>query len=142
MTLSGGRPRAGKKISTSMDSLVTLQATADPTVFPMLRKMAAAAARSFGASMLEAADVELSVGEGLANVYLHAYGRRPGPVAISIDFDGVFMSLTIRDEGHGKPEIIQPGRGLTLLQELTDGVELLAAPDGHGAVLQVIRKLG
>ena len=125
-----------------MASLVTLHATADPTVFPMLRKMAAAAARSFGASMLEAADVELSVGEGLANVYLHAYGRRAGPVAITIDFDGVVLSLTIRDEGQGKPEIVQPGRGLTLLQELTDGVDLRAAPDGRGAVLQVIRKLG
>jgi len=125
-----------------MAPLVTLQSTADPTLFPMLRKMAAAAARSFGASMLEAADVELAVGEGLANVYLHAYGRRAGPVAISIDFDGAVISVTIRDEGQGKPEIVKAGRGLALLQELTDGVDLLAAPDGHGAVLQVIRKLG
>ncbi len=124
-----------------MDSLVTLQATADPTVFPMLRKMAAAAARSFGATMIEAADVELSVGEGLANAYLHAYGGRPGPVAISIDFDGVVMYLSIRDEGQGKPETVLPGRGLTLLQELTDGVDLLTAPGGHGAVLRVVRKL-
>jgi len=125
-----------------MASLVTLQSTADPTLFPMLRKMAAAAARSFGASMLEAADVELSVGEGLANVYLHAYGRRAGPVEISIDFDGAVISVSIRDEGQGKPEVVKVGRGLALLQELTDGADLLAAPDGRGAVLQVIRKLG
>jgi anti-sigma regulatory factor (Ser/Thr protein kinase) len=125
-----------------MDSLVTIQTTADPAMFPLLRKMAAAAARSFGASMLEAADVELSIGEALANVYLHAYGRRPGPVAITIDFDGAAMSLAVRDEGQGKPETIRVGRGLSLLQELTDGVDLVAAPDGHGAVLQITRRLG
>jgi anti-sigma regulatory factor (Ser/Thr protein kinase) len=125
-----------------MGSLVTLQATTDPTVFPMLRKMAAAAARAFGASMIEAADVELSVGEGLANAYLHAYGCRPGPIAISIDFDGIALYLTIRDQGQGKPETVRPGRGLTLLQELADGVDLLAAPDGPGTILQVTRRLG
>jgi anti-sigma regulatory factor (Ser/Thr protein kinase) len=125
-----------------MDPLVTIQTTADPALFPLLRKMAAAAARSFGASMLEAADVELSIGEALANVYLHAYGRHPGPVAITIDFDGVAMSLAVRDEGRGKPDTVQAGRGLSLLQELTDGVDLLAGPEGRGAVLQITRRLG
>jgi anti-sigma regulatory factor (Ser/Thr protein kinase) len=125
-----------------MDSLVTIQTTADPTLFPLLRKMAAAAARSFGASMLEAADIELSIGEALANVYLHAYGQRPGPVTITIDFDGVTMSLAVRDEGRGRPDVVQAGRGLRLLQELTDGVDLLAAPEGHGAVLQITHRLG
>ena len=124
-----------------MGSLVTLQATTDPTIFPTLRKMAAAAARSFGASMLEAADVEFAVGEGLANAYLHAYGRRPGPVTISIDFDGAALYLDIRDEGQGVPEVVHPGRGLALLKNLTDGVDLSTAPDGQGAVLQVIRRL-
>lgn len=92
--------------------------------------------------MLEAADVELSIGEALANVYLHAYGRRPGPVTITIDFDGVMMSLAVRDEGRGKPDVVQAGRGLSLLRELTDGVDLLAAPEGRGAVLQITRRLG
>lgn len=125
-----------------MDSLVTIRATADPTLFPTLRKMAAAAARSFGASMLEAADLELSVGEGLANAYLHAYNRRPGPVEIAIGFDGITVSLSVRDQGNGKPEVTTPGRGLALLEELTDGVDLLPAPDGRGAILHVTRRLG
>jgi anti-sigma regulatory factor (Ser/Thr protein kinase) len=121
---------------------VTLHALAEPTVFPVIRKMAAAAARSLGASMLEAADVELSVGEALANVYVHAYGGHPGPVAISIDFDGIIITISVRDEGRGKPDPLEMGRGLTLLQELTDGIMLQDAPDGSGAVLRITRRLG
>jgi anti-sigma regulatory factor (Ser/Thr protein kinase) len=121
---------------------VTLHALADPTVFPVIRKMAAAAARSLGASMLEAADVELSVGEALANVYVHAYGGHPGPVAISIDFDGIVITISVRDEGRGTPDPLEMGRGLTLLQELTDGIMLHDAPDGAGAVLRITRRLG
>jgi anti-sigma regulatory factor (Ser/Thr protein kinase) len=121
---------------------VSLHALSDPTVFPILRKMAAAAARALGASMLEAADVELSVGEALANVYLHAYGNRPGPVTIGIDFDGIAFTISVRDEGRGTPERVQVGRGLSLLRELTDDVALHAAPDGHGAVLRITRRLG
>jgi hypothetical protein len=34
------------------------------------------------------------------------------------------------------------GRGLTLLQELTDGIMLHDAPDGAGAVLRITRRLG
>lgn len=92
--------------------------------------------------MLEAADLELSVGEGLANAYLHAYNRRPGPVEIAIDFDGITVSLSVRDQGNGKPEVTTPGRGLALLEELTDGVDLVPAPDGRGAILHVTRRLG
>lgn len=135
-TTTGSHPPAVPR------SLVSLQALSDPTVFPILRKMAAAAARSLGASMLEAADVELSVGEALANVYFHAYGNRPGPVTISIDFDGIAFTISVRDEGRGTPEHVHVGRGLSLLQELTDGVALDAAPDGHGAVLRITRRLG
>lgn len=123
-------------------ALVTLYALSDPTVFPVLRKMAAAAARSLGASMVEAADVELSVGEALANAYLHAYGGRPGPVAIAFAFDGIALTISVRDEGRGAPQPLAPGRGLSLLADLTDGVALHAAPDGTGAVLRITRRLG
>ena len=124
-----------------MDPLITLQATADPTVFPAIRRMVVAAARAFGATPLESADIELIVGEALANAYLHAYARRPGPLAIGIGFDGSVLSLAIRDEGQGKPEPLQAGRGLTLLQEIADSADLLAAPDGRGAELRVTRTL-
>jgi anti-sigma regulatory factor (Ser/Thr protein kinase) len=138
----GAHTTAGSHTPTDPRPLVTLHALADPTVFPVLRKMAAAAARSLGASMLEAADVELSVGEALANAYFHAYGNRPGPVVISIDFDGIAFTISVRDEGRGMPEHLEMGRGISLLQELTDGVTLHAAPDGIGAVLRITRRLG
>lgn len=122
--------------------LVTLHALTDPTVFPILRKMAAAAARALGASMVEAADVELSVGEALANAYLHAYSAGLGPVAIAIAFDGITLDISVRDEGRGAPQPLALGRGLSLLQDLTDGVALEAAPDGNGTVLRITRRLG
>jgi len=140
--IPGSHAPTGSAPQADLRPLVTLHAFADPTVFPVLRKMAAAAARALGASMLEAADVELSIGEALANVYLHAYGRRPGPVAISIDFDGIAFTISVRDEGRGAPDPVEMRRGLSLLQELTDGVALSAAPDGTGAVLRITRRLG
>lgn len=123
-----------------MAPLVSLEASADPGRFPLLRKLVGAAARTVGASSLDATDLEISTAEALVNVFLHAYGGQAGPVTIHIDFDGASIAVRVEDRGRGRAPGTD-GQGLRLIRELSDASELSPRADGAGMVLAFRRRV-
>ena len=114
------------------------------------RKLVRAAAIARGASETVAGEIELAVGEALAYAYEHAYGRRSGPLNMNIAFNEESLVIEIRN--HGKP-ITPPviptepptgewGRGLYLIQQLMDEVEVIyPVADGSGTALLMAKRV-
>jgi anti-sigma regulatory factor (Ser/Thr protein kinase) len=122
-----------------------------PATLRMTRKLVRAAAMIRGASEAVAEEIELAVGEALANAYEHAYRGEPGPLNINIGFDGERFVIEIRN--HGKlitppaiPKQIptgERGRGLYLIERLMDEVKIVhPAAEGRGTALLMAKRIG
>jgi anti-anti-sigma factor len=79
-------------------------------------------------------DLLLAVGEAAANAVEHAYAGAAGPLRVSVAaVDGNRVDVTVADEGRWRPPPRDPGfrgRGLSLLRELTDTVDVERGPAG------------
>jgi|tagenome__1003787_1003787.scaffolds.fasta_scaffold20975133_2 serine/threonine-protein kinase RsbW len=88
---------------------------------------------SMGVSTNIAYDLVLSCYEAMANVVAHAYP--PGTTGF-LDLDARLgtddIAVTVRDRGHWKAGSDQStgGRGLALIQRLSDSVDLVRGADG------------
>lgn len=96
-------------------------------------------------SVEDGAGMALAVGEALANAVQHAFiDTRTGTVSIeaSLLSDGV-LSCSVRDDGRWLgPESVQPeprGRGLALMERVSDWMELSRGPGG--TVVKLRRRL-
>ena len=130
----------------------TISLSTAPEEQRMARRLVAAAAREVGADARTALDLEVAVGEAMANAHIHAYGgRRPGKIRLDLQFDGAAMSVAIHDSGRpvaGAPEVpaaLPPpgrGRGLYLIGRLMDEARLVH-PDrrGRGTMLLMRKRL-
>ncbi|GAA2561608.1 ATP-binding SpoIIE family protein phosphatase [Pseudonocardia hydrocarbonoxydans] len=84
-----------------------------------------------------AADVLLAVGEALANAVEHAYGPRRGGVALRMRAEESGIVAEVRDTGRWRaPRGQRRGRGLTLLDALSDEVRIDRTDDGTTVVLR------
>jgi anti-sigma regulatory factor (Ser/Thr protein kinase) len=108
----------------------------------IVRKVLAATLTASGADRSFVTDVEIAVGEALANAYRHGYVGAPGP--IEIDIAGVWVGATamtwtisVHDHGRGVtppivPEALAPhsasGMGLYLIAKLMDRVTIVVNP--------------
>ena len=119
------------------------------------RKCVAAMARTFGASRAAAFDIEVALGEALANAYVHAYrGDGRGRIAIRLACDPASgLALTVRDRGRrlpARPRIPEAvpasrrrGRGLFLINRMMDGVEVIhPASRTGGTLVRMTKRLG
>jgi anti-sigma regulatory factor (Ser/Thr protein kinase) len=111
-----------------------------------------AVARMEGASEHAAREIEIALGEALANARLHAYGGQIGPIGLDVIYDDGQLTLTVHD--HGKPVTSAPtipaslparsagGRGLFIIGQLMDQVEIMH-PDrrGRGTAVRMVRRL-
>jgi anti-sigma regulatory factor (Ser/Thr protein kinase) len=98
-----------------------------------------------------ARNLEIAVGELLANVYQHAYPGRIGPVFVEVLTAPEVVMVTVRDEGAGSvppaiPATLPPGsarggRGLYLVERLVDACEITVNPAGHGVSARVTARL-
>jgi len=132
---------------------MTIQFQTDPETFRVVRRSITSALRTAGLSESRTLDVEVAVGEILSNAYVHAYGQKPGLLAIDLKFDGDQFVLLIHD--HGKPltaipEIPQTlprptgtgGRGLYLVGQLMDAAEILhPGPTGLGTAVRIVKRI-
>jgi serine phosphatase RsbU (regulator of sigma subunit)/anti-sigma regulatory factor (Ser/Thr protein kinase) len=84
-------------------------------------------------------DLQLTLGEALANGVEHAYlGRTPGEVGyrVAMTADGA-VAVEVRDGGHWRPRPVDPGhrgRGLLIIDRI--GVDATVEGSDHGTVVR------
>jgi anti-sigma regulatory factor (Ser/Thr protein kinase) len=95
----------------------------------------------FGAGPDEVYDITVAVQEAATNAIEHAYA--PGGASFDVEascHDHV-VTIVIRDRGHWRaPRGTHRGRGLTMMRELMDEVDVQQADEGTTIVLR--RSLG
>jgi anti-sigma regulatory factor (Ser/Thr protein kinase) len=95
-----------------------------------------------GATQADVEDLSLATSEACANAIEHAYGPAPGILELSATREPSGVALVaIRDYGSWRPPRGQNrGRGLELMEGLTDSVEVVRSDDG--TTVQLTRRLG
>jgi anti-sigma regulatory factor (Ser/Thr protein kinase) len=85
-------------------------------------------------------DVTLACSEAAANALEHAYRDGPGPVFVEGERNGDELSIRVRDAGRWRtPRDSERGRGLRVVDELMDRVEIVKAESG--TELRMTRRL-
>lgn len=131
---------------------ISLRFDTRPEALRAARKMVYAAARMEGAPEQVAREIEVALGEALANARIHAYGGGVGHVGIDVVYDGVQFSITVHDHGEpvtGRPTIpssLPPrgtgGRGLYIIGQLMDAAEIRQPNRGErGTAIRMARRI-
>ena len=123
------------------DSLLA-QLPADVDSIPLLRRLLGSWLYEAGATQADVEDLSLATSEACANAIEHAYGPAPGILELSATKEPSGVALVaIRDYGSWRPPRGQNrGRGLLLMEGLTDSVEVVRGDDG--TTVQLSRRLG
>jgi serine phosphatase RsbU (regulator of sigma subunit)/anti-sigma regulatory factor (Ser/Thr protein kinase) len=115
---------------------------ADVESIPLMRRMLGRWLQEAGATTAEAEDVALAASEACANAIEHAYGPAAGVLEVSASkSDSGEAVVEVRDYGSWRPPRGENrGRGLMLMEGLTDSVEVTQGDDG--TTVQLVRRLG
>ena len=104
---------------------------ADPQEVARLRRVVGQWATSSGASDEETHDLVLAVSEAVTNVVEHAYTAPGGQVEVEATIRQGLARIVVRDRGRWRPSRPDDGgRGLLLMRELIDKVDVVSGPDG------------
>ncbi|MCW0216644.1 MAG: ATP-binding protein [Pseudonocardia sp.] len=128
-----------------------LRHTAAPRELARIRAHIAEWAAEVGLAADGLADLQLAVGEAVANGVEHAYRGRPvGPVEVSLALHtpdrapgaprGSVVSVRVRDHGVWHPAPVDPGgrgRGLTMIRALADDLDVSATGAGTKVTFDV-----
>jgi serine phosphatase RsbU (regulator of sigma subunit)/anti-sigma regulatory factor (Ser/Thr protein kinase) len=131
--------------------LVRAMALGDPLVarfpaeiesIPVMRRLLARWLDEAGATRADVDDLTLASAEAAANAIEHAYGLEPGVVELRAHTQsGDSVTLSIRDFGNWRsPRGRHRGRGLQLMEGLTDTVEVVRTDEG--TTIELSRQLG
>jgi anti-sigma regulatory factor (Ser/Thr protein kinase)/putative methionine-R-sulfoxide reductase with GAF domain len=115
---------------------------ADVESIPLIRRMLVRWLDEAGATQAQADDLALAVSEACANAIEHAYGPAPGMLEVGASMTGGGEAVVeVRDFGRWRaPRGDNRGRGLMLMEGLTDSVDVIQGEDG--TVVQLSRRLG
>jgi anti-sigma regulatory factor (Ser/Thr protein kinase) len=84
----------------------------------------------------DAFEIVLACSEAAANSIEHGYGFEPGPIEVRAEQAGAAVRLVLRDRGTWRePRARDRGRGLRVMRELMDSVEVTAGPGGTGVTM-------
>jgi anti-sigma regulatory factor (Ser/Thr protein kinase)/putative methionine-R-sulfoxide reductase with GAF domain len=123
------------------DTLLT-RLPADVESIPLMRRLLARWLHEAGATKAQAEDLALAASEACANAIEHAYGPAPGMLEVSGSISPSGEALVaVRDFGSWRPPRgANRGRGLPLMERLTDSVDVVRGEDG--TTVQLSRRLG
>jgi serine phosphatase RsbU (regulator of sigma subunit)/anti-sigma regulatory factor (Ser/Thr protein kinase) len=115
---------------------------ADVDSIPLVRRMLVRWLAEAGATRAQLDDLSLAASEACANAIEHAYGPAPGILEVHAWITEVGEAIvTVRDFGSWRPPRgANRGRGLLIMEGLTDSVEVIRR-DG-GTTVQLSRGLG
>jgi anti-sigma regulatory factor (Ser/Thr protein kinase) len=109
---------------------------------PVMRRLLTRWLDEAGATRADMDDLALASAEAAANAIEHAYGLAPGVVELHASTsEGGRVKVAIRDFGNWRPPRgTHRGRGLQLMEGLTDDVELTRGDEG--TTIELSRRLG
>jgi anti-sigma regulatory factor (Ser/Thr protein kinase) len=94
-----------------MAGAVNRRLRAVPTTPSLIRAMVTDAARIMDPPPGVLADIRLAATEAATNAVKHAYpDRQDGPIDVTIESDGSYLRVVIRDYGHRHPDARQAWR--------------------------------
>jgi anti-anti-sigma factor len=119
------------------------EVSATPDVLPELRSGLGEWLAAAGAAPSDAADIQIAVGEAVANVIEHAYAGLGGPLLVEAHHDpSGRVWITVADSGTWRSPSVEPaarGRGLIMIRACMDTVEIDSSDTG--TTLQMDRRL-
>ena len=108
---------------------------------PVMRRLLSRWLDEAGASRSDIDDLVLAGAEAAANAIEHAYGLAPGVVELRAETTADGVKVAIRDFGNWRPPRgTHRGRGLQLMEGLTDDVEVTRRDEG--TTIELSRRLG
>jgi len=131
--------------------ILQLRTDSDPESLGGARRQVRDAATKAGLAPEAARNLEVAVGEALANVHQHAYASHDGPVSVEVLTATGGLTVVVSDEGQATTAPVIPatlpspstagGRGLYLVQRLVDDVEIGVNSAGHGVTVRMTARL-
>ena len=117
---------------------LALALPARPASLASMRRAVAQWLRLGAAAEDEVYEVLVACGEACANTVAHAHPAvSDAPFEVRATRDGAEVEITVTDTGRWRqPEDDRRGRGLTLMRELMDDVEIEPGPDGTRVTLR------
>ncbi len=109
---------------------------------PVMRRLLSRWLDEAGATRADIDDLALASAEAAANAIEHAYGLAPGVVELrACHAGGAVVTVSVTDFGKWRaPRGTNRGRGLMLMEGLTDGVEVLRRDEG--TTVELSRRIG
>jgi serine phosphatase RsbU (regulator of sigma subunit)/anti-sigma regulatory factor (Ser/Thr protein kinase) len=125
-----------------LDERLVARFPAEIESIPVMRRLLSRWLDEAGASRADIDDIVLAGAEAAANAIEHAYGLAPGVVELQARATGDGgVKIAIRDFGNWRPPRgTHRGRGLQLMEGLTDGVEVVRSDEG--TTIELSRRLG
>jgi serine phosphatase RsbU (regulator of sigma subunit)/anti-sigma regulatory factor (Ser/Thr protein kinase) len=125
-----------------LDDALVARFPAEIESIPAMRRLLARWLDEAGATQAQVDDLTLASAEAAANAIEHAYGLEPGVVELRAwTSQGSHVKVAIRDFGSWRaPRGEHRGRGLQLMEGLTDEVEVVRSD--QGTTIQLSRRLG
>jgi anti-sigma regulatory factor (Ser/Thr protein kinase) len=110
---------------------ISLTLPAEPASLASLRRRLARFLHATGASEMEQYEVTLTICEAAGNAIEHAYGPADASYDVEVAFTGGELVATVRDTGSWREKRGEHrGRGLNIIEELMDEVQVAAQEDG------------
>jgi anti-sigma regulatory factor (Ser/Thr protein kinase) len=144
-TMIGGEPRDDVALvavrSLAVGARIRISRPASPAAAPETRQVMRAWLSHHGVTRDDSYDVLVAAGEAFANVVQHAYGVPGGTVEIEGALDCDRVCISVRDRGRWRPRAADRsgGRGLAMIRELMDSVEVDL--DGEGTEIRMTRRV-
>ena len=125
-----------------LDDTLVARFPAEVESIPGLRRLLGRWLDQAGATQRDIDDLTLAAAEAAANSIEHAYGLAPGLVELRASTaDEAVATIEISDFGNWRPARgTHRGRGLLLMEGLTDGVEVMRTAEG--TKVELVRRLG
>jgi anti-sigma regulatory factor (Ser/Thr protein kinase) len=125
-----------------LDDPLVARFPAEVQSIPLMRRLLGRWLDEVGATRADADDLALASAEAAANAIEHAYGLAPGVVEMRAwTFRESVVKVAIRDFGNWRaPRGMHRGRGLQLMEGLTDEVEVVRSDEG--TTIELSRQLG
>jgi anti-sigma regulatory factor (Ser/Thr protein kinase)/putative methionine-R-sulfoxide reductase with GAF domain len=125
-----------------LDDPLVARFPAEVQSIPLMRRLLGRWLDEVGATRADADDLALASAEAAANAIEHAYGLAPGVVELRAwTSTESLVKVAIRDFGNWRaPRGMHRGRGLQLMEGLTDEVEVMRSD--KGTTIELSRQLG
>jgi serine phosphatase RsbU (regulator of sigma subunit)/anti-sigma regulatory factor (Ser/Thr protein kinase)/PAS domain-containing protein len=117
-----------------------MELPAEPTLIASVRRVLARWLRQAGAEDDEIGELLVATSEACANAIEHANAPRSAAFEVTAELDGADVVMAIRDHGAWRgPRGKHRGRGMILMEGLTDSMEIERTPTG--TVVRLRRRL-